>query len=299
MSVLSHRDTRVPLPLGRWSHVVVVLDGWAVRTYLNGRLAHSEPYYGDVENPSSYTATIGGADSNSEYFKGALDEVQIFQHGLTDAQIEQLFLAGNAGACVPKRTSFQIAEPIAASFGSPTYAFDVRLVDEDGTPVAGRTVELMSQVGAAPYSTSTVNRVTDGDGRVHWDAPLKNAPRGLYDSYAYATFTGDVDYVRALTSPDVLVGKGNPVITWPAPAPITYGFPVNSTQLNAAANVPGTFTYSPPTATLLPAGERTLSVTFTPTDPGNYTSVTATNPITVRQSARSKIASTSSSRRRR
>jgi hypothetical protein len=36
--------------------------------------------------------------------------------------------------------------------------------------------------------------------------------------------------------PDVLVGKGTPVITWPAPAPITYSFPVNSTQLNATAN---------------------------------------------------------------
>ena len=210
-----------------------------------------------------------------------LDELQIFQHGLNDAEIEQLFLAGNAGACVPKRTSFQIVEPIPASFGSPTYAFDVRLVDEDGKPVVGRAVELMSQVGAWPYSTSTANRVTDGDGRAHWDAPLKNAPRGLYESFTSATFTGDVDYVRTSIGPDVLVGKGNPVITWPAPAPITYSFPVNSTQLNATANVPGTFSYSPPSGTLLPAGERTLSVTFTPTDTANYNAVTATKTITV------------------
>ena len=119
---LSYRDTGVKLPLGRWSHVVVMLDGTAVRTYLNGRLAHTEPNVGDVYNPSSYPVTIGGADSNADYFKGVLDELQIFQHGLNDAEIEQLFLAGNAGACVPKRTSFQIVEPIPASFGSPTYA---------------------------------------------------------------------------------------------------------------------------------------------------------------------------------
>src|SRR6185503_13189381 len=82
-------------------------------------------------------------------------------------------------------------------------------------------------------------------------------------------------------APDVLVGKGNPVITWPAPAPITYSFPVNSTQLNATANVPGTFSYSPLSGSLLPAGEGTLSATFTPADTTNYNTVSATNTITV------------------
>ena len=51
---LSYRDTGVKLPLGRWSHVVVMLDGTAVRTYLNGRLAHTETNIGDVYNASSY-----------------------------------------------------------------------------------------------------------------------------------------------------------------------------------------------------------------------------------------------------
>jgi len=278
---LSYRDTGVKLPLGQWNHVVIMLDGTAVRTYLNGRLAHTDPNGADIYQPSSYTVTLGGAENTGDYFKGVLDELQIFQHGLNDPQIEQLFLAGNAGACVPKRTSFQIVDPIPASFGSPTYAFDVRLIDEDGQPVAGKAVELLSQVGAAPYSTSTADRVTDADGRAHWDAPLKNAPRNLFEGFASATFLGDVDYVRTSVGPDVLVGKGHPVITWPAPAPITYSFPVNGTQLNATASVPGTFTYSPPSGTLLPAGEGTLSVTFTPTDTANYDPVIATNLITV------------------
>ena len=123
--------------------------------------------------------------------------------------------------------------------------------------------------------------MTDADGRAHWDAPLKNAPRGLYETFTSATFAGDIDYVRTSIVPDVLVGKGTPVITWPAPAPITYSFPVNSTQLNATANVPGTFSYSPSSGTLLPAGERTLSVTFTPTDTANYNATTATRTLTV------------------
>lgn len=278
---LTYYDTGVKVPLGAWSHVVVVLNGTTVETYLNGRLAHTATNVGDVYNASNYGITLGGADDRPDYFKGVLDEVQLYQHGLNDAQIEQLFLAGNAGACVPKRTSFQIVEPIPAAFGSKTYAFDARLVDENAVPVVGRTVELLSQVGAWPYASFYANRVTDSDGRVHWDAPLNNAPRGLFEEFTGVTFAGDVDYVRQYAEPDVLVGKGNPVITWPVPAPITYSFPVNGTQLNATANVPGTFSYSPPSGTLLPAGQRTLSVTFTPTDTANYNTVTATNTLIV------------------
>lgn len=280
-SGLSYQDTGVKLPLDVWSHVVVVLDGTVVKTYLNGRLAHTATNIGTVYTTGGYAATIGGADNNADYFKGVLDEVQLFQNGLSDPQVEQLFLAGNAGACVPKKTTFQIVEPIPASLGSPTYAFDVRLVDEEGLPVVGRSLELLSQVGAWPYSSWYATRVTDADGRVHWDAPLNSAPRGLYEEFTGVTFFGDPEYVRQYTEPDVLVGKGNPVITWPAPAPITYSFPVNSTQLNATASVAGTFSYSPPSGTLLPAGERTLSVTFTPTNTTDYNTVTATNTITV------------------
>src|SRR5690606_38276981 len=57
-------------------------------------------------------------------------------------------------------------------------------------------------------------------------------------------------------------------------APIVYGTPLSSTQLNATANVPGTFTYTPPSGTILNVGvNQTLSLNFTPTDGSNYNSV--------------------------
>src|SRR5439155_67349 len=62
------------------------------------------------------------------------------------------------------------------------------------------------------------------------------------------------------------VQKTTPVLTWTAPAAIAHATPLGSAQLNATANVPGTFTYSPPVGTLLAAGSQTLSVTFVPTD---------------------------------
>ena len=72
-----------------------------------------------------------------------------------------------------------------------------------------------------------------------------------------------------------------PVITWAAPSPIFVGTPLTVLQLNATADVPGTFAYTPDFATVLPIGAHTLSVVFTPTDTVNYTSATADRELVV------------------
>jgi hypothetical protein len=73
-----------------------------------------------------------------------------------------------------------------------------------------------------------------------------------------------------------------PPITWPAPASIAFGSALSSEQLNATANIAGTFVYTPPAGTVLPVGNnQTLSVTFTPTDTTSYTMAIAINSISV------------------
>jgi hypothetical protein len=72
-----------------------------------------------------------------------------------------------------------------------------------------------------------------------------------------------------------------PTITWPTPAPITFGTALSSTQLDATASVPGTFAYSPAAGTVPAVGTDTLSVTFTPTDTADYNDVTASVVLVV------------------
>ena len=50
--------------------------------------------------------------------------------------------------------------------------------------------------------------------------------------------------------------KATPAITWPTPAPITYGTALSGTQLNATApdGVAGTFVYAPASGAVLGAG---------------------------------------------
>ena len=75
--------------------------------------------------------------------------------------------------------------------------------------------------------------------------------------------------------------KTAPTLSWPTPANVTQGSPLSVAQLNASANVPGTFVYSPAVGTVLPIGTHTLTATFTPADTSRYTSATASRSLSV------------------
>lgn len=73
-----------------------------------------------------------------------------------------------------------------------------------------------------------------------------------------------------------ITGKAMPEIVWTNPAAIVYGATLGAEQLNATANVPGTFTYTPPAGTILTANNsHWLSVTFVPDDTDSYVQAAA------------------------
>ena len=66
------------------------------------------------------------------------------------------------------------------------------------------------------------------------------------------------------------VTRVNSIITWAPPTAITYGTPLGGAQLDASANVPGTFAYAPASGAIPNAGVNSLSVVFTPSDIADY-----------------------------
>ena len=105
---------------------------------------------------------------------------------------------------------------------------------------------------------------------------------GAHTLHVDFTPTDTVKYNTA--SKDVTINivnaqKTTPIITWNNPADITSGTALSKTQLNAAASVPGIFTYNPVAGTVLSAGAHTLHVDFTPTDTVKYN--TATKDVTI------------------
>ena len=81
------------------------------------------------------------------------------------------------------------------------------------------------------------------------------------------------NYTVTLVNGTLTITKTGLAVTWTTPAAVVYGTTLNSNQLNATANVPGSFVYSPTNGAALNAGTNALSVTFTPTDTRNYSTV--------------------------
>src|SRR5439155_247284 len=97
------------------------------------------------------------------------------------------------------------------------------------------------------------------------------------------TPTDTANYNTASKTVQINVQKGTPVITWANPADIVYGTALSATQLNATANVPGSFVYTPATGTVLNAGAgHALKADFTPTNTSNYNTASKTVSINVK-----------------
>lgn len=83
---------------------------------------------------------------------------------------------------------------------------------------------------------------------------------------------------------DTTSSKKDPIITWANPADITVGTLLSATQLNATADVPGNFVYTPAVGASLTVGaNQDLKVDFTPTDVATYNVASKTVKITVIQ----------------
>jgi FG-GAP-like repeat/Bacterial Ig-like domain (group 3)/Divergent InlB B-repeat domain/FG-GAP repeat len=166
------------------------------------------------------------------------------------------------------------ASPVSAIF-SPT-AQSVTLnatVSSNSTPVAGGTVTF-TVLGATDLAN-----VTNGSASVTFSIPAGTAAGNYPIQAVYNPATG---FATSTNTQQLSIAQATPVITWPTPASIVSGTPLSATQLDATANVPGAFTYTPPSTTVLPVGNnQTLSVLFTPTDATDYNTQTATASINV------------------
>ena len=171
------------------------------------------------------------------------------------------------------RTAASIAA--SATIAAPNAATIVtaRLTSQ-GTPLAGRTLELRLNGALAAQV------LTEADGSAVAAVAVGTLGAGMHSGAVTVAFAGDTVYAPATTPVDVTVGSIHPTLSWATPAPIIYGTPLGTAQLNATADVAGTFAYAPPAGTLLDSGVHTLSVTFTPSAPG-YDSATASVTLTV------------------
>jgi MBG domain (YGX type) len=107
------------------------------------------------------------------------------------------------------------------------------------------------------------------------------APNGFVESTNSVTLTAAPDPPAnlegiGLTSFSLVYGWPlvTPRLDWTNPAPVTYGTPLSSTQLDAVAGATGQFFYDPVSGTVLDAGTNSLFVSFDPYDIMDFTTAT-------------------------
>ena len=192
----------------------------------------------------------------------------------------------NAGPSPTVLTASSANATFSAS--SQTVTLSATLTSSGGVVNGGTVTFTISGVGSPVTAT-----VSNGSASALFTIPA-NTPAGMYPVQAAYSgsglFLAATDNTKSLT-----IGKATPVITWTNPAGIVAGTALSATQLNATANVPGTFTYTPPAGTVLPIGNgQTLSVLFTPADTANYNTQTASVLINVTPAAGATVLTASS-----
>jgi Bacterial Ig-like domain (group 3) len=170
-------------------------------------------------------------------------------------------------------------------------------------PVVGTPVTLTATVGGSdPAPTGTVS-FTASDASISdcQDQPLEGGQATCTVTFPHATstpvrvtatYSGDGAHPGSADHLELTIDRATPMLTWAPPADISYPTPLGPAQLNATANVPGSFSYTvhdggapAPGAVLHAGADQLLDVTFTPTNTADYTTVTAQVPLTVQRGA--------------
>ena len=87
----------------------------------------------------------------------------------------------------------------------------------------------------------------------------------------------ETNYTVNLVNGTLTVQPQSLTVTWTNPVAIIYGTPLSTNELNATANVPGSFVYFPTNGAVLDTGTNALSVVFIPSDTVDYS--TSTNTV--------------------
>jgi photosystem II stability/assembly factor-like uncharacterized protein len=237
----------------------------------------------DATNPSTVWAAGGGGGSSPAVYRS------------TDAGAT--WVSMNGGRQLPIGGGLAISNDggtvYSASWGDGVYRLDIPVAPRIHTQPSSAVVAAGTAANFAATASSGVVAPTaqwqvSTDGGSNWN-DIAGAASATYAITAALTdhgkryravFTNSLGSATS-TAAVLSVAAYASVITWAAPASITYGTALGATQQNATANVAGTFAYDPAPGTILAIGTHTLTTTFTPADPVTYAPATKSVSIDV------------------
>ena len=252
-----------------WHHLVVRRSGATFTLFFDDTVIATGST-GAAVTTTSNGLLIGKRnpqDGRDFSVNGRLDEVAIWNRALADGEITTLY---NGGQGMPLSSPLlpQIIAPPTNQTALPGTTVEFTVVATGPAPLSyqwlfdGTNLTDNAQITGSQSNVLTLTSVTIGNAGTY-EVVVSNA---YGSNSAFATLT---------------VAQMIPIITWTNPGAIPYGMALTSNQLDATANVPGSFAYNPTNGAVLDAGTNTLSVIFTPTDTVDYSNVTNTVSLVV------------------
>ncbi len=223
----------------------------------------------------------------------------VYGTALSDAQLDaSSTIAGSftynplAGTVIPSgnqtlSATFTPNDPVHYSPATLTTTINVQLAPltvtaNSRSKTYGQTVTFAGTefTNSVLVGSDSVTSVTLTSGGSAANASVSGSPYSIVPGAAVGS--GLTNYNISYVNGSLNVGKATPVITWANPSRIIYPAALTGAQLDATANVPGSFVYNPTNGTVLAGGNgQTLSTTFTPTDTTDYNTTNASVTINV------------------
>jgi hypothetical protein len=239
--------TTIPANSGTWHLAVAEYDGTTRRILLDGNVIASDtPAPG--HNVTAINLAVGATDIlggvPQEIFNGLIDEAQIYNRALTQAEIQAIFAAGSAGLIKGVRTQL-IPPPVIT-----TVSHTASVINEGGTfgvtttftdPVAGQTHTAVVIWGDGSANTT----LSLPAGVLSFSASHPYAEEGNFQIQVMVTSPGGPSDAVVLTATAAAVAPPSGLVGWwsgdgsnPTTAPdLVGGNP--GTLLNGATHAPG------------------------------------------------------------
>lgn len=204
-NLASYATANIQIPIRQWVHVAGTYDGQFIRVYQNGQLAGTTAFVGPIAtNTRPFYIGLTEAAGTARYWRGAIDELSLYDRALTANEIADIYNAGSAGKCVTSPLVLLPAGSITtaangtiafnASGGTPPYAFTIV---NDPSVGSINSVSGVYFAGNQCGLTDTV-RVTDTSGNT------ANATVQIIDALP-PVIVRPQDILAELTAPDATV----------------------------------------------------------------------------------------------
>jgi hypothetical protein len=174
--------------LNSWYHLAMTHDGQTLRLYVDGVLNASMLAPGDII-PTKNSVIIG-ANGLGNFFKGIIDEAQIFSRALSDAEIMAIYQAGATGQCKPEIFVSSITPSYEVVGHGFLISTSIVIQDENGIGIGDASVQIKTilpsgSVLAFPATTdetgqATISFVSRDSGRYKFTVQKVSHPTRVY-----------------------------------------------------------------------------------------------------------------------